>query len=72
MYQFYHNITPNYDSVTKYCHVFRNHGDIVDTWDSVKAIIDFYGQHNEQFLKYNGINYFTFYGLNSLTIIIER
>ncbi len=56
-YQFWKNINPNYDAITKYCHVFRNHGDIVDTWGSVDSIIQFYGEHNEQFSKYNGIKY---------------
>jgi hypothetical protein len=57
LYQFKKNINPNYDAITKYCHVFRNHDDINDHWSSVDSIIKFYGEHNEQFSKYNGIKY---------------
>jgi hypothetical protein len=55
--QLKNNINPNYDAVTKCCHVFRNHDDIYDSWSSVDSIIQFYGDHNEQFSKYNGIKY---------------
>jgi hypothetical protein len=55
--QLSNNIAPNYDAITKYCHVFRNHDDIADNWKSVDSIIQFYGEHNEQFSKYNGIKY---------------
>ncbi len=57
LYQYHKNINPNYDAITKYCHVFRNHGDISDHWSSVDSIIKFYGDNNEHFSKYNGIKY---------------
>jgi hypothetical protein len=55
--QIYAKMKPNYDAITKYCHVFRNHYDISDSWGSVDSIIQFYGENNEQFSKYNGIKY---------------
>ncbi len=55
--QLYSKINPNYDAITKYCHVFRNHDDISDSWGSVDGIIKFYGENNELFSKYNGIKY---------------
>ncbi len=51
-----YNITPNYDSVTKTCNIFRNYWDIFDTWNPyVTRIIDYYGDNHELFSKYNGI-----------------
>ncbi len=57
LYQLYDKINPNYDAITKYCHVFRNYGDVADSWGSVDGIIRFYGDNNEHFSKYNGIKY---------------
>ncbi len=57
LYQFFNKINPNYDAITKYCHVFRNYGDVGDSWGSVDSIIKFYGENNEHFSKYNGIKY---------------
>ncbi len=52
-------MTPNYDAISKYCHVFRNYGDIFDAWWSVDGIINHYAEQQDIFSKYNGINEFT-------------
>ncbi|XP_078067333.1 alpha-galactosidase A [Mustelus asterias] len=36
---------PNYTEIRKYCNHWRNHGDIDDSWDSVKSIIDWIALH---------------------------
>ena len=53
--QFDHVMNPNYEAITQTCHTFRNYHDIDDSWKSVGGIIDFYGQHNQELMKYNGI-----------------
>jgi hypothetical protein len=51
-----YNITPNYDSVTKTCNIFRNYYDIFDTWNPyVTKIINYFGDNHELLSKYNGI-----------------
>ncbi len=57
LYQLFKKMEPNYDAIAKYCHVFRNYGDVGDSWSSVDGIIKFYGDHSEQFSKYNGIKH---------------
>jgi hypothetical protein len=52
-------MNPNYDVISKHCHVFRNYGDILDAWWSVDGIINHYAEHHDIFSKYNGINEFT-------------
>ncbi len=52
-------MNPNYDVISKHCHVFRNYGDILDAWWSVDGIINHNAEHHDIFSKYNGINEFT-------------
>ena len=54
MYQFYKKIEPNYDAIAKNCHIFRNYGDVQDSWGSVSSIIDYYAKYNDLFMKHNG------------------
>jgi alpha-N-acetylgalactosaminidase len=44
----------NYSAVADTCHVYRNAGDIGQTWQSVQSIINFYGDNNDLFSKYSG------------------
>ena len=53
-FQYSHKINPNYPAVAKTCNVYRNHDDVFDSWNSISSIIDFYGDHNQEFIKYNG------------------
>ncbi|CAG2170454.1 unnamed protein product, partial [Oppiella nova] len=54
LYQLHGKIKPNYTSIANTCHVYRNHGDVGDSWASISSIIQFYGDNNEEFIKYNG------------------
>ncbi len=58
-YQIGAKMTPNYDAISKRCHVFRNYGDILDAWSSVDGIINHYAEHQDIFSNCNGINEFT-------------
>jgi len=57
LYQIFANppVTINYEAIAKTCHIFRNYGDVGDSWSSLTSIIDFYGKNNDIFIKYNGI-----------------
>ncbi|CAG2172143.1 unnamed protein product, partial [Oppiella nova] len=48
----------NYSAVANTCHVYRNAGDIQQTWQSVQSIINFYGDNNDLFSKYSGPGHF--------------
>ncbi|XP_069130858.1 alpha-N-acetylgalactosaminidase-like isoform X1 [Argopecten irradians] len=41
--------TPNYEAIAKSCNIWRNYGDIQDSWDSVQSIINFYGKDSGNF-----------------------
>ncbi|XP_054159759.1 alpha-N-acetylgalactosaminidase-like [Oppia nitens] len=58
LYQLHHKITPNYSAIENTCHVYRNHGDVSDGWNSIISIINFYGDNNDLFIKYNGPGHF--------------
>ena len=55
IYQLDNKIQPNWDLITKTCHTFRHTGDVSDSWGRVNGIIDYYGQHNQELMKYHGI-----------------
>lgn len=46
--------TPNYHKIAKYCNIWRNYGDIGDSWDSVQSIIEFYGEDKGRFSEVAG------------------
>jgi len=43
-----------YPRIAQYCNIWRNCGDISDSWDSVSAIINFYGNDKWNFSKVAG------------------
>src|SRR5581483_9369853 len=43
-----------YTAVANTCNLFRNFDDVSDSWKSILSIIDFYGDHNQEYIKYNG------------------
>jgi hypothetical protein len=45
---------PDYASIAKHCNLWRNYGDIMDSWSSVTDIIDFYAKNQDNFDKYHG------------------
>ncbi|XP_052795328.1 alpha-N-acetylgalactosaminidase-like isoform X2 [Mya arenaria] len=40
---------PDYKKIASYCNIWRNYADIQDSWDSVKGIIEFYGNDTGNF-----------------------
>lgn len=50
----YDHIKPDYPSIAKYCHQYRNYYDVADSWTSILSIIDFYAKNHELFVKYHG------------------
>ncbi|KAI2798023.1 hypothetical protein BLOT_013935 [Blomia tropicalis] len=43
-----------YKQIRENCNYWRNYGDIVDSWNSVSTIINFYGEHGNQYAKFHG------------------
>ncbi|KAH6937025.1 hypothetical protein HPB50_025114 [Hyalomma asiaticum] len=46
-YEVFTNITPNYHLIGHHCNMWRNYGDIADTWRSVESIIDYYAKNQD-------------------------
>ena len=42
-------LQPDYEKIARYCNIWRNYNDIDDSWDSVKQIIEFYGDDKTSF-----------------------
>ena len=42
---------PNYPRIATYCNIWRNYGDIQDSWASLKSVITFYGQDTHRFIE---------------------
>jgi hypothetical protein len=40
-------LQPNYSSIVEHCNLWRNFDDIQDSWASVEAIIDYYGNNQD-------------------------
>jgi len=46
-----YHVQPDYVKIAKYCNIWRNYGDIDDSWDSVHSIITFYGDDKTGFAE---------------------
>ncbi|KAK6976707.1 alpha-N-acetylgalactosaminidase [Biomphalaria glabrata] len=46
--------TPDYPRIAEFCNIWRNYDDIDDSWDSVKSIIQFYGDDKGNFSSVAG------------------
>ncbi|GFS42086.1 alpha-N-acetylgalactosaminidase, partial [Trichonephila inaurata madagascariensis] len=46
-YLLVNEIEPNYQLVSRHCNLWRNFHDIQDSWESIVAIIDFFGDNQE-------------------------
>ena len=44
----------DYQEIREYCNYWRNYDDIMDSWQSVSSIIDFYRTNVDTFAKYHG------------------
>lgn len=49
---------PDYKAIANSCNIWRNYNDIQDSWDSVKGIINFYGNDNGSFSAVAGPGHF--------------
>jgi len=45
---------PNYPAIAKSCNLWRNYGDIQDSYDDVLDIVDHYGDHQDEFAQFAG------------------
>ena len=45
---------PNYPAIAKSCNLWRNYGDIQDSYDDVLDIVDHYGDHQKEFAQFAG------------------
>ena len=45
---------PDYASIAKHCNLWRNYDDIQDSWSSVTAIIDYYGDNQDVLIPLAG------------------
>ncbi|CAK1584745.1 unnamed protein product [Parnassius mnemosyne] len=49
----YHD-NPNYTSIAKHCNLWRNYRDIDDSWTSVKNIMQWFAENQDELVKYAG------------------
>ncbi|ESP00011.1 hypothetical protein LOTGIDRAFT_158234 [Lottia gigantea] len=54
LYQIGDKIKPDYGAIRETCNLWRNFGDVQDSWTSILSIIDFYGKDDGNFSSYNG------------------
>jgi len=54
VYQTYSGMQPNWTAITATCNLWRNWGDIQDSWNSVKAIIDYFGNNQDELIPIAG------------------
>ena len=47
-------LQPNYPLIAEYCNLWRNFGDIQDSWDSLRDIVDIYGSDKTNFTQVAG------------------
>lgn len=52
-YQFQHR-TPDYESISRHCNLWRNFDDIGDSWASVTSIMDYYAEIQDILIPFNG------------------
>lgn len=51
-------IKPDYEAIVKTCNLWRNYGDIDDSWESVISIVDWYAENQDMLIKYAGPGHF--------------
>ncbi|CAF3704202.1 unnamed protein product [Rotaria sp. Silwood1] len=53
-YQEYSKMKPNYSAIAQTCNLWRNWGDIDDSWDSVYSIIQWFGDNQDRLSSFHG------------------
>ena len=43
------SLQPDYPKIAQYCNLWRNYGDIQDTWDSLSSIVNWFGNDGTNF-----------------------
>ncbi|XP_067000153.2 alpha-N-acetylgalactosaminidase [Anabrus simplex] len=54
VYQEENGIPPNFELLKQYCNLWRNYGDIDDSWDSVSDIINYYATKQDTIAQHAG------------------
>ncbi|XP_045762469.1 alpha-N-acetylgalactosaminidase-like isoform X1 [Maniola jurtina] len=70
--EFIHHKQPDYESVSKYCNVWRSYHDVVTSWRAIKTIITHYQNEYEHLYKFHGPGHWNdpdmlIFGTGSLT-----
>ena len=47
-------MVPDYQSIAEHCNLWRNWGDISDSYNDVLEIIDWFSDHQDEFAQYAG------------------
>ncbi|CAH0713186.1 unnamed protein product, partial [Brenthis ino] len=45
---------PDYSSIAKHCNLWRNYGDIEDSWSSLIQIMTWFAEHQDEYVQYAG------------------
>ncbi|CAF3514737.1 unnamed protein product [Rotaria socialis] len=53
-YQEFSKMKPNYAAISQACNLWRNWGDIDDSWDSVYSIIQWFGDNQDRLAPFHG------------------
>ncbi|XP_046394903.1 alpha-N-acetylgalactosaminidase-like isoform X2 [Ischnura elegans] len=54
VYQEFNGIKPDYEAIIKTCNLWRNYGDIQDSWNDVLSIIDYYASKQDEIIPHAG------------------
>ncbi|GFS68497.1 alpha-galactosidase A [Trichonephila clavipes] len=54
LYQQAAGMKPNYQQIAKYCNIWRNYNDVVDSWQSILSIVDYYIKNQDEFVAAAG------------------
>ncbi|KAK3100793.1 hypothetical protein FSP39_025412 [Pinctada imbricata] len=54
LYQAFKGIKPDYAAIKETCNLWRNYGDIQDSWASMIGTVNYYGQDVDNFTQYAG------------------
>ncbi|XP_071452764.1 alpha-N-acetylgalactosaminidase-like [Hetaerina americana] len=54
VYQEFNGIKPDYEAIIKTCNLWRNYGDIQDSWDDILSIIDYYASKQDEIIPHAG------------------
>ncbi len=53
-YDEFSKVKPNYSAIAQTCNLWRNWGDIDDSWDSVYSIVQWFGDNQDRLSPFHG------------------